>query len=103
MSSNISTPSYSRLRKNAGVFKVGTRDLDDLIGAFEESFKEDDMENLARVWERECLRISCSYESGGGQLVCDDVNTMMSIYSMCTSTSEKWTDCKQRLMPTLHN
>ena len=49
--SNISTPSYSRLRKKkAGVFKVGARDLDDLIGAVEEAFEVYDMETLVRAW-----------------------------------------------------
>ena len=57
--SNRSTPSYSRLRKKAGVLKVGARDLDDIIGAFEEVFEEGDIETLDCVWG--CL-ISCYYE-----------------------------------------
>ena len=47
--SNISTPSYSRLRKKKA-FKVGARDLDDLIGAVEEAFEVYDMETLVRAW-----------------------------------------------------
>jgi hypothetical protein len=49
--SNISTSSYSRLRKKkADVFKVGARDLDYLIGAVEEALKLYDKETLDRAW-----------------------------------------------------
>ena len=96
------------LEKNkADVFKVCARDLDDLIGAFEEAFEEGDMETPDCAWG--CL-ISCYYEVMKAvegaiifvprTMVCDDVNT---IYSICLLISEKWTDYKRRLMSTMPN
>ena len=89
--------------------KVGARNLDDLIGAVEEAFEEYDLETLDRAWGS---LISCYYEVMKAEgviifvprtTVCEDVNMMVSIYSMCPLTSERWTDCRQRLMHTLSN
>ena len=95
------------LEKKADVLKVGARDLDDLIGAFEKAFEEGDMETPDCAWG--CL-ISCYYEVMKAvegaitfvprTMVCEDVNT---IYSICLLISEKWTDYKQRFMSTMPN